>query len=247
MAMIQYIRMENNADLSGHELSKRNFYQELLSGTPNVIFILSGGIKKNRRGYKSPSYNEIDHAGLVTGSKARVIAAAEISKSFPKTIIVTTSSVNPNEPTHANVMTQELKRLKVPESKIVREEQSYDTLSEMVEMIKLASEKEWFRIVAITSRYHIPRVQEMYNRLRSIIPKEDAPEFYEALEQLEKRGSSVKFVAAEDILPHRSHRYKNLIAEVENTSGYIERVEAEKRGLEALRSGNYKFRKRQTG
>lgn len=186
------------------------------------------------------SYKDVDLHGFVTGGKARVFAAAEIAKMFPELTIVTTSMEKSDRPSHASVQAAELEQRGVPPEQILREEISVNTATELTELVKLAVAHQWTRIAAITSDYHIPRCQAMWEMLDSIITYED-PEFREALVKFNDNGGQLSFVAAESILERVSSKYARLFEEVRKSDSFVGRLDAEARGLQDLRDGKYKI------
>ncbi len=257
--MVEIIGREQKVSTRAFVENKQLTCKELCGGVPDAIIILSGGIipsnqakRDGRPAFKSPSYSEEyvltdpvtnGEIRLITGGKARIISAAELARVFPNTIIVTTSAVDSNEPTHAAVMERELVDLGVLPNRILKEEVSWDTFSEMAEMVKMADSKGWWRLAVITNGYHVPRAQEMFNQAPSLISEEVDPDFHNALDRIEK-GLKVVFVSAEDILPLRHRSYQIVIEAVKSSQPYSKRLEAEAKGLSDLNAGRYRFRPR---
>lgn len=232
------------------EKDKRERLLDLFNGEPDVMFVLSGNIvprivKGQERGYKSPSYGGTDIHGLVNGAKARVIACAEASRYFPDAKIVTTSYMKGKTetmPTDAWVMMTELVKLGVNAERIILEEKSNNGITELKEMVKLMTKYSWKKVAVITSSYHVPRIREIWKRLITFldINEADFDEVVSALAWGISNRVGVTFVPAERILFLRHHSYESLIARVEETSGYKERVEAEARGLKDILEGRYR-------
>lgn len=254
----QWEREQNRIDraLAVNELVTADFDGQ----APDAIFPLAGAIKplKNGINYSSPndepalawsnlSFEDLGDHGLVTGGKARVLAAAEVAKLFPETTIVTDSynRFNADEPTMAAVSRQELLRRGVPDSQMMLEEESFSTFTELVEMLKLAIDNNWTKISIITSDYHIPRTAEMMRQIESldkIAPDEHRQEAIEAMQEFETfkaNGGQISFVAAEDILVKISDRYKVYLDQVKQTPSFKATLESEARGLAHLKSGDY--------
>ncbi len=236
---------ENN--LETHKDARREAYEKILmeeseeNRLPDAVFLSSGGIKKTKdEKFKTLSYSDYDYHGFVSGGKARVISGAELAKTFPELKIVTTSVVEPDYPSHASVMAAELKERGIPEDQIILEEKSIDTITELVEAVKMAARENWKNIAFISNGYHLPRFRETFNRLESLMEKGEDPEFNEAFEKFQKEKGSVGFISAEHILESTSNHYKNLFEKVEKLEAYSKRLEAEKKGLEDLRSGRYR-------
>jgi hypothetical protein len=238
---------ETNHDLESEkntETNKSRLYEEMFNGEPDAIFVLNGEVVKKpnniRRPFQSTSFASSDNFGML-GGKARVIAAAEVGKYFSHTKIVATShSLNPErskEPTLAQVMANELEHYGIPENQIVLEEKSTSTLTTIVEMIKLAKENNWVHLGIISNDYHLPRVQAMYKHIQELINDDDA--LKEALQFCHQNDLSISFIAAEDILPHKSTHYIELIRQVQQSQEYLKRIESEKIGLEKIEGHAY--------
>ncbi len=235
---------ENPSPLPKEELYKNILTKEFKNGAvPDAIFVLSGGVELHpKRGYRSPSYGGADFTGLITGGRARVIAGAEISKSFPEITMVTTSRGQEDRPTDAEIMAQELEDRGVDSGNVELEEESTSTLTELIQMIKIAEEKEWSKVAVLTNGYHVPRVKVMYDKLESIEGLCDDAEV-SSIRRFKEGGAEVSFVSAEDIMVNISPHYKNLIDKVEQSEGYKERLELEREGVEDLLAGRYKLRR----
>lgn len=231
---------ENLSPVPKEEMYKSILVKEFEGGSlPDAIFVLQGGIEYHEtKGFRSPSYSGGDFAGI-TGSRARVIAAAEIAKAFPSIAIVATSQGDQEGEGEAQVMAKELNQMGVTP---VLEEKSTSTLTELLEMIRMSEENGWSNITVLTNGYHVPRVKVMYEKLESIEGLCDEDEI--AMIQAFKTGEAkVAFVSAEDILVNTSHHYEHLIEKVEQSDGYKKRVELEQKGIDDLEAGRYKVRR----
>lgn len=223
--------------------SKQEYYQELL-GSPDAIVVLSGGTVERPRTdgterRSSTAYSDVDGSDAIVGGKGRVVAAAEVAPFFPEAAVVTTSDSNDGPESDARIMASELARHGVRPDRIMLEERSVNTLTELAEMVKLAVRQRWQEVRVLTSDYHIPRVEEMFRQLPSLISAGRDPEFTAAWSEFQSRNISVRCVSAEEILPHRSPHYQTLIARVRQSPEYQRRVELERRGLQQLRDGTY--------
>ncbi len=193
--------------------------------------------------FKSTSYGDHGQVGVAPGGKARVIATAEIARLFPDIRIVTTS-YEPNhvddQPTHAAVMENELKRRGVNPENITREEVSMSTLTQIVEMIKMAADNGWRRIVAVTNEYHKPRMQEMIKQIGKLFAHD--VEFMKAYEIFEENQGEIALIAAEDVISMIDGRMKAVVDAARETDAYKAVVASEQKGLQDLREGRYKVR-----
>ncbi len=231
------------------EKKKRDKYTEMFHGVPDAIFIFSGGVKKvaqpsEKIEYISTDYSDSDPYGMLAG-KARVDAAAVVSRYFPDTKIVTTThSPSPDKSIdatilHAYVLSDELKRLGVPEEQIILEVKSTNTLTELQEMVKLIAHHQWHHVGIISFELHAKRTGKMLNHLAELSDLADQ-ELQESLVYVEKAKPSVVIVKAEDIVLGISSHYKHLIEYARTTSSYHKRLESERRGIEAIEKRTYR-------
>lgn len=209
---------------------KQELYERMISFIPEVIVLVSGGIvkenvKDNIVKYRSTKIDEGDAFGVLWG-EARVLATAELATYFPKVMTITTS-----------IHSGELEKLSISRNRIILEEKSKDTLSQISEAMKIVYKKGLKRIVFITNEYHLPRIRTMY-------------EYFELLSQSERetktiihkiKNSDVKvgFVAAEPILLHRDKKFIKIIDRLKKSPAYLKRLENENRGIKMIKSGEY--------
>lgn len=220
---------------------KEELYKELLEGKkPGAIFILSGGIVKRERGYSTTAYSDTQGDYGVLGGKARVVAAAELSKFYPEAKLVSTATYypTPGDPSQSQIMESELLRLGVDKSQIKTEEYSRSTYDELSRIIALSLENDWHNIAVVTNEYHLPRVKEMLAGLNELATNKNDESLLSLIPRFEK-ASNISFVSAEDVMVLRSPHYKSVIEEAKKHPDYKKRVEAENRGLQALKSGTY--------
>lgn len=224
---------------------------------PQAIFILDGDITEvaeaeNKYDFHNPnrfrpnSYYDKDLHGAITGAQARIAAGAEIGKLFPEPVLVTTDTrYHIDEPTHATISKNELVQLGIEANRILLEENSNSTITQLVEMIKIANEKGWSQIAILTSDYHIPRCQMIWEKLIDLIEGAKAGEIYkkefiEALAEFKQNNRRIIFVAAEKVLEKVNDDYRVLIKEAKESDGYQKRVELEEKGIKDLEAGKYK-------
>jgi len=216
-------------------------YKELVGGQPpEAIFILSGGIVKRERGVTTAAYSDLQGESGVLGGKARIIAAAELAKHFPNTKLVMTGSYypNPKDPSQSSIMSQELKKLGVDVTQIVTEEIALTYYDELSRIVELSLAHNWQSIVVLTNKYHIPRASLMLEKLSELAKNKGDDNLATHFQEFSQK-TSYTFVSAEDVLPHKSSHYTYLLKELESSPEYQKRVESEKRGVEALKSGTY--------
>lgn len=208
---------------------------------PDVIFAHSGGMyyREERGVHRTTSYSQLTEHGQATGGRLRVIATAKIAEAVPEAQIVTNSfnRFDPDEPSMASIVKGELTDRGVDPQRIEMEEQSFTTITQMVEMVKLAVEKNWTKVVAMTNEFHYPRMTAMFERLDTII---DDDEFQKTLTAFKERGVQVKFIPAEQILRLIDPHFTAYIERVVQSEAYAKTVAAEAQGLEDLLAGKYR-------
>jgi hypothetical protein len=219
---------------------------------PEVIFPLSGSITKREgrtegREWDTLSGSDISEHGLTTVGKVRTIAGAEIAKLFPGAAVVTNSynRFDPEEPTMASIHRDELIRRGVDAERIIMEEESFSTITQYIEMIKLAVEHGWTRLSVVINEYYKPRATALYENLDSIVEYEDpqqAQEFQEVLEAFKRMNGSVSFVVGDDIMRHMNPRWNAYFEELYTSSAYQKNVASEAKGLADLQAGEYRVR-----
>jgi DUF218 domain len=237
----------NSSAMSVHDKVKRQEIERLCGGRPDVFSILSGSIVKRklrngRERYSSGSYRDRDVAGLVSGGKARVIAAAEIARFYPNVPILANGNTYENAPPDARIIKGELRRFGVSSNLVLLQENSYSTFTEFVELVKFVAEHRWGRIVIITNEFQVPRAQEFLRQIETLHDPygvSKGREFRAALPIFRELAPEVAFVAAETILPLRNPRYHKIVAEAKTTPAWQERTEKDAQGLRQLQQGTY--------
>ena len=222
-----------------------NTMRSVIGFDPEAIFVLSGGIAKNpvHGRYRPTAFCDLDPHGFMGGGKSRVIAAIELAQIFPAaTIVPTSKDPKGNHRPHWDVMSQELIRRGVRENRIIPEKNSFDTISNLSEMLKLCHAHQWNKIAIISNEWHLPRIMLMYDQLPHLLESRSFAEYLEIrrVKRLcELRELAIAWVAAEDILLLRSEKYKTLLDKTKATTSYSLRLEAELRGITLLLRGTY--------
>jgi uncharacterized SAM-binding protein YcdF (DUF218 family) len=192
---------------------------------PDAIIVLSAGTvfytdSEGRECYRLTTYEDRDAFGTMGGSE-RAEATAILAQRHPQARVVTTARrMDGEKPTLAETMEEELVRLGVPSVRIIREENSTTTGSQISEALLLSKQHGWQSIIFVTSEYHIPRTKAMYEALKSDLHAD--------------------FISAESILIEHDPDFQKTFDTVKETQAYKDRLTAEARGIEALRSGEYK-------
>lgn len=219
---------------------KHDVYEHVVGFEPDAIVLVSGGIVKEvtQDGvtkYRSTRIDEGDAFGILWG-EARVLAVAELAGFFPKAMIIATGAHHP-EQAQATVFRDELEQLLIPRNRIILEEQSVDTLSQIGETMKIVHERELMRVVFVTNEYHIPRVHAMYEYFETLIRPDT--ETKRIVRECKLRGVQVGFIAAESILTYWDKKFVEIIDTVKKSPAYLKRVQNEERGTAMVLRGEY--------
>ncbi|MDR0957093.1 MAG: YdcF family protein [Candidatus Nomurabacteria bacterium] len=218
---------------------------------PDAIVVLSGGIRRlkgNANGaseYTPSSWgNGFDdgYTGLVTGAKTRTIAAGSaVAKLFNNIPIVTTSaSSNVNDPSMAEVYANDMEKRGIDSNRITKEESSYSTISQYVELMKLAKKNDWKNLAVIINDYCQPRARILFDKFDQIITNNiQAKEIYR---DFLSDGRQINFISSEPIMEAMSPHYKEYFKKVEESEQYKKIVASEANGVEDIKNGNYYVR-----
>lgn len=219
---------------------KREKYQKMIGFIPDVVVILSAGsVSENVKGvvtYRSTKVDEHDCFGILWG-ESRVIAGAELLKYFTETKVIATSMRLDEGPTHAEVIGRELEKLCIPKSRIILEEKSNNTFSQIIEFLKIIYKEKWQNILVITNEYHVPRVRVMYEHLEKFSAL--SIDMKNIINKIKHSCIQIKFIDAESILPMVDVRFVEIISNMKKTKEYLKRLVNEKKGLHMILNGTY--------
>jgi len=196
---------------------------------PDAIIILSAGFiaekdeKLGKTIYRSTTYEEGDAFGTL-GGYARVQAAVELAKKYSKAFLVTTGKEGPQGMSAAKIQASELEVLSVSSDRIILEEQSVNTKTQIEEALRIAEDYTWKEIVFITNKYHIKRVQLFVEHYKKNL------------------ACKITYQDAESVLAKSDPLFMKEFKKIQNAQAYRVRLESEKRGIEAIRKGIYKPR-----
>lgn len=229
---------------------KRSSIENIIEGTPDAVFVLTGSLKfKEQLGrWESGTYGDRDeNSGLVTGGKDRTIAAAEISKHFPDMTIVTMSRPrDPEKPTYAGVMAEELYRMHVPQENVVQETESTTTITEIKAIAKFVKQHGWRDILLLSSKYHLPRIQALLEHATDFSDDAAEAELLRGFaERINSGKTRVQLVGSDDILMGRDEHYRRYFDRLYTDPEYRKKVEAEQRAVRQIEEtrtyGHYKL------
>lgn len=239
---------ESKADHHGEE--KLEALRNLLEGEPEAFFILVGAMKYNEQKeiFESGAFGDVDEnsllstgTALTTGGKDRMFAAVQMHEVFPKATIVPMSRTrDENKPTYAAVTKDELIRKNVNPEQIVFEDVSINTITEFKEAAKLCLQHGWKDIVFITSNWHLPRSQALFNHIENFAEGEEEDEVLTSFVQAIQNGEiKVQFLGTTEVLSLRDKRYQKLFEAVESDERMLQRKQVEREGLAQIEAGTY--------
>jgi len=199
-----------------------------------ALIVLGGGLIKDKSGHwRTAAFNEGDKMGI-TGDRLRVVAAAYAYHDDPRQVIIAAGGygrhhVYQNAPTLASILAEELQALGVPEEKIIREEHSVSTYTQLLEAAKILQARRIGAATVISNEYHLPRMAAFVAC---------APELKRWLSE-----KKIRFAAAEKIaLAHDRERWEAEIKTAYASAGMRQRQALEAKGVADMRAGRYQFR-----
>lgn len=232
-------------------VSKEESIEKLCEGIPDAIYLLSGvtevvdqdtGVKK----YKPGPYSGVDWKGFMSGGKARALATVELSEHFPDAIVATNSTTfslkDENAPTDAEVMGEFIEKKGVARERIIAQDRSTTTFTELVELVKYIAKYKWSHVVVVAGETQTPRTKEMLQRIDVLEDPAGAykeEEFREALEYFKSEQPKITVISSEDILPLRDSKYKQIIEAARKTELWQTRQKLDEQAVNQLREGTY--------
>lgn len=195
--------------------------------TPDALIVFSAGSVAEKDPdtgnvtYRSTTYEEGDAFGTL-GGYARVQAAAALAKMYPKAFLVTTGKEGPDDKSHANIQAAELVALGVPRERIILEESSVNTKTQIEESLRIVRERGWRRVLFVSNEYQIGRIHAFVERLP------------------ERPACELLYQSAEDVLAKDDPAFKAEFARIQQSEPYRRRVAAEARGVTAIKIGSHR-------
>lgn len=197
-----------------------------------LLCILGGGLIRDENGkWHTMEYDKGGDKFGFSNDRWRVLAAAIHWKNNPGCVILASGGRGQYKsvkgaPTIASVIKSELIDFEVPENIISIEDNSNNTLEQLIEITRIAKKSNFKNIVLLTNEWHIPRV-ETFLKSRLYLPQEIG-------------ALNVKTVSAEEILiEDNPYKWSGIVEEVKLREDYKKRIEMEKLGVEDIEKGVY--------
>jgi uncharacterized SAM-binding protein YcdF (DUF218 family) len=215
--------------------------------TYDAIIVLGGGLQKTGDKYNPTDYRGGDDFGTL-GAGMRMVAAVELYlEKKAKQFVFTTGISEKNKskfgnqvPTEASVYKEKFLRVieglqKQKGHKIRSEEletpivdledKSYNTSSNIKEILQLIQNNGWNNIALVSSDYHIPRIELL---------------FKQALEKHPELETQVQFIGAESFAKtSMPGKYDGVIERYYASDEMKKRIENEQKGVADIQSGGY--------
>ncbi len=202
----------------------------------NLVVILGGGLVNDKKTgiWRTTGFYEGDKFG-VDGSRLRVVAGALLFKKSPESIIIASGGKGQLKKvkgvaTLAVVIKRELMALGIPARKIIKEEKSSNTYTQLLELSKLTRNSKFNikQILIVSNSWHLMRIELM-------------AKFFPPLVKLPTQ-KFVKFLSAEKVcLKYQSMNWRNIINKAYHSAAMKKRISLERAGIRDIKNGKYKF------
>jgi len=201
-----------------------------------AIIIISAGVKKNKNGaWANTDLTEKDNKLGAPGGRLRVIAASYLHKIMPDYFLIASGGrgydikdKSPNRPDLCRITVSELKKLGLPENKIIMENKSNTTFKQLQELKKIILKLKLESVIIISNKYHLPRIKVMINN--------DA-----ALKRFMANGKMKLFSAEQILLKQNFEKWIQTIKRAYESEWMNARIRKEKQGIKDLKDNKYRF------
>lgn len=206
----------------------------------DAIAVLGGGLKKDKRGWRTVNFDEGDNFGA-TGDRLRVKAGkylyARASKNNSDVLIIVLGGKGQlknikGAPAIAEVLKKELTELGVPSKKIIEEKKSGNTFEQLLALNNVVVKRDLRNIALISNRHHLPRVKTMIEYYADKVRR---------LASMLVTGR-LQLVSAEKIcLSYDSRKWAIAIEKAYKSKAMKRRLQLEKQGIKDIKEGRYKI------
>lgn len=207
-----------------------------------AIVVLSGGIyQDSQRVWWTSTYGSQGDNFGIDGARLRIAAAKFLADDNPEAIVIASGggkgqggqfAIGVDAPFLSAVLKRELLGLGVRDERIVEENRSIDTLTQLMEVSRLLESLEVDKLKLISNGWHLPRIKAIIEahselgKLKTALGLGDL-EFIDADELLLKRDPS---------------NWQQIIETARSSQAYQDRLAIEKRGVADILTGQYRFR-----
>lgn len=130
------------------------------------VAIIGGGLAKDTGGkWRTTYFTESDSFGAL-GDRLRVIAGSYLYQENPEAELIVLGGKGqlkavPGVPAVANVIKQELIKLKVPARRIIVETRSGTTFEQLFALSRIIQRGKYDKIMIVSNQYHLSRIRAM--------------------------------------------------------------------------------------
>lgn len=228
--------------------------RDLVEGTPDAFFILAGAMKYDdtKDEYITASFDTYDENSalaigrpLPSGGRDRVLVAFEMHGVFPDAYLVGMSKTrDESKPTYASVVQKELLEKGVDEDRILLQDVSVDTITELKEVARLTIKRGWSNIVLIVSKWHVPRAEALLNHVEDFIDEGEKTLLSSFANAIKSGALRVQFLDTTAVLSTINDTYKKFFEEtLAHDPGMRARLSVEGDSLRQIAEGTYGGRK----
>jgi uncharacterized SAM-binding protein YcdF (DUF218 family) len=201
----------------------------------DAVIVLGMNIRREGTGYRPTSYEDHDEFGMLAGEVGVIAATQLYRQNITDTFVFSTGTSEKTKaafgeavPTEAAVYSKDfLQRLEGsnrPLPKVILEEYSFNTYSNLTESAEIIHRHPWKRVAILCARYHVPRVKALWQmavRDRAV-------------------SSAVDFLSAEDIIiKSLPGTYDTIIEAAYASPEGQKRLKSEEQGLRHIQDGKY--------
>lgn len=225
----------------------------LVEGTPDAFLILAGAMKYDDTTgeYITASFDTYDENSalaigvpLPSGGRDRVLAAFEMHGVFPDAYLVGMSKPrDESKPTYASVVRKELLEKGVEDHRILLQDVSVDTVTELKETARIAIERGWSNVVLIVSRWQVPRAEALLNHIEDFSDKDEETLLSSFANAIKTETLLVQFLDTTTVLSAINDTYTRFFGEtLASDPGMLARIRAEEESLQQIAEGTYSGR-----
>ena len=198
-----------------------------------AIAILAAGAVKDQQGNWQST--DLDFAARwgSPGGRLRVLAAYYLYQQDPNYSVIASGGKgweikDKDLPPLSEIIEKELIELGVSADKIIKEENSSKTFSQLMELKKVIAENKFDSVMILSSLYHLPRIEAMVKTDQYLKEMFD--------------NNNLELVAAEDILmQHDPQFWQPVIEEAYQSEEMEEIMKQEGQGIRQIKEGTYQF------
>ena len=201
----------------------------------DALIILGSNIRRDGDGYRPGTYDDYDMFGMLSGEIRIIAAVIFYEQNVTSTFVFSTgisektkAILGPNVPSEATVYSQDfLSRIRSsnrPPPAVILEDRSVNTYSNLTESIAIIRRNRWKHVAIMSARYHMARVQMLWELARERQPV----------------ATTAVFVAAEDVVTeYRPGIYEDMIEAAYSSPHGRRRLRNEAQGVQDMRDGTY--------